>query len=196
MPRTRPQSHTVSDLHQPPEPRGCAKVNRPFLPLKCPTVIVLTSKSSIKIIHFLSAGLDHSLHHPIFRESSIPTTTSSGIHGPPIAEWTVMNWLVASRKYAYTYENQKKHHWSGVTEYVQDIHDQVGKKVGILGYGSIGRQSTYISQNVYFLLFWYLPLTTVNLEKSDESPPLWALAFTPTPHLHAPRPPPESTTAS
>ncbi|KAH8429811.1 D-isomer specific 2-hydroxyacid dehydrogenase family protein [Aspergillus melleus] len=95
---------------------------------------------NLKIIHFLSAGLDHSLHHPILRETSIPVTTSSGVHGPPIAEWTVMNWLVASRKYNFTYENQKKHNWTGVNAYVQDIHDNVGKKVGILGYGSIGRQ--------------------------------------------------------
>ncbi|KAB8070138.1 hypothetical protein BDV29DRAFT_181432 [Aspergillus leporis] len=102
---------------------------------------------NIKLIHFLSAGLDHSIHHPIFKETSIPLTSSSGVHGPPIAEWTVMNWLVASRKFAFTYESQKKHEWGdGVSSQLQGIHDQVGKKLGILGYGSIGRQIGRVAQ--------------------------------------------------
>ncbi|KAI9369395.1 hypothetical protein BJX61DRAFT_150136 [Aspergillus egyptiacus] len=94
----------------------------------------------IKLIHFFSAGLDKVIQNPIFTESSVPVTTSTGIHGPPIAEWTVLNWLAASRKYSYTYENQKKHIWAPNEAYAQGVHDQVGKKVGILGYGSIGRQ--------------------------------------------------------
>ncbi|PLB37124.1 D-isomer specific 2-hydroxyacid dehydrogenase family protein [Aspergillus candidus] len=65
---------------------------------------------------------------------------NSGIHGPPIAEWTLMNWLISSRKFITTYENQKKHHWDSITSYMNGMHDQVGKAVGILGYGSIGRQ--------------------------------------------------------
>lgn len=81
------------------------------------------------------------MHHPILRETEIPITTSSGIHGPPIAEWTVMNWLVSSRKYVQTYEAQKAHVWEDRTASIGEMHDQVGKKVGILGYGSIGRQS-------------------------------------------------------
>jgi phosphoglycerate dehydrogenase-like enzyme len=53
-----------------------------------------------------------------------------------------MNWLVSSRKYVNSYESQKSHLWDKAA-YKAGIHDQVGKKVGILGYGSIGRQSTF-----------------------------------------------------
>ncbi|KAL4893254.1 hypothetical protein BDV59DRAFT_177882 [Aspergillus ambiguus] len=95
---------------------------------------------NMKLVHFISAGLDHSVNHPILRSTNIPVTTSSGIHGPPIAEWTVMNWLVASRKFVSTYESQKKHEWGAPMDYMTGMSDQVGKKVGILGYGSIGRQ--------------------------------------------------------
>lgn len=98
---------------------------------------------SIKFIHFFSAGLDTVIGDPILTHSTIPVTTSSGIHGPPIAEWTVLNWLVASRKYNITYEDQKKHRWGPTEEYAHGIQDHVGKKLGILGYGSIGRQSMY-----------------------------------------------------
>jgi phosphoglycerate dehydrogenase-like enzyme len=68
-------------------------------------------------------------------------TTSSGIHGPPIAEWTILNWLAASRKWSIVYENQKKHIWGKNEEFAKGTQDNVGKKLGILGYGSIGRQS-------------------------------------------------------
>lgn len=95
----------------------------------------------------LSAGVDHLLSSPIVKETRIPITNSSGIHGPPIAEWTVMNWLVASRKYIMMYEAQQRHEWSPIYhgKALSSIHDQVGARVGILGYGSIGRQSMLAS---------------------------------------------------
>ncbi|KAJ6186566.1 hypothetical protein N7519_007867 [Penicillium mononematosum] len=104
----------------------------------------LEDSKNLKLIHTFSAGVDHLLQHPILQVSDIPITTSSGIHGPPIAEWTVMNWLVSSRKYIKGYEAQKSHLWDK-SAYKPGIHDQVGKKVGILGYGSIGRQIARVS---------------------------------------------------
>ncbi|TQB69578.1 hypothetical protein MPDQ_001659 [Monascus purpureus] len=107
------------------------------------TIEYITNKfpeAYIKIIQTLSAGIDHIVSNPIFKDTKIPVTTSSGIHGPHIAEWTVLNWLVASKKYIKIYEAQQKHQWTGVRPFLNGIHDQVGKKIGILGYGSIGRQ--------------------------------------------------------
>ncbi|PYH91322.1 hypothetical protein BO71DRAFT_460263 [Aspergillus ellipticus CBS 707.79] len=101
--------------------------------------------TQIKIIHVFSAGLDHLLSHPIVTSTSIPLTSSSGIHGPPIAEWTIMNWLVASRRFLYTHANQQRHAWEKEEGFMESLHDQVGKTVGILGYGSIGRQIGRVS---------------------------------------------------
>lgn len=56
-----------------------------------------------------------------------------------------MNWLVASRRFVYTHENQQKHNWAKNVDFMNTVHDQVGRKVGILGYGSIGRQSISFS---------------------------------------------------
>ncbi|RAL07265.1 D-isomer specific 2-hydroxyacid dehydrogenase family protein [Aspergillus homomorphus CBS 101889] len=94
----------------------------------------------VKLIHFFSAGLDHIVSHPIVQATQIPLTSSSGIHGPPIAEWVIMNWLVASRRYVSIYKSQEQHVWAKNHEWMTGVHDQVGRKVGILGYGSIGRQ--------------------------------------------------------
>ncbi|BCS21202.1 D-isomer specific 2-hydroxyacid dehydrogenase family protein [Aspergillus puulaauensis] len=109
----------------------------------------------IKFIHFFSAGLDTVIGDPILTDSTIPVTTSSGIHGPPIAEWTVLNWLVASRKYNITYEDQKKHRWGPTEEYAHGIQDHVGKKLGILGYGSIGRQIARVAVALGITVYAY-----------------------------------------
>ena len=101
----------------------------------------MQSTNSIKLIHTVSAGVDHFVLHPVVQNTTIPITTSSGIHGPPMAEWTVMNWLTSARNYIHRFESQKQHRWGDVEEYIHTVSDQVGKKVGILGYGSIGRQS-------------------------------------------------------
>ncbi|KAJ5290919.1 hypothetical protein N7478_000170 [Penicillium angulare] len=101
---------------------------------------------NLKLIHTLSAGLDHLVNNPVLKETKIPLTTSSGIHGPPISEWVILNWLVASRNYAIIHEAQKAHKWERDFPWMQKSFDQVGKKVGILGYGSIGRQIARVSQ--------------------------------------------------
>ncbi|KAJ5917256.1 D-isomer specific 2-hydroxyacid dehydrogenase NAD-binding [Penicillium verhagenii] len=101
---------------------------------------------SLKVVHTFSAGLDHLMNNPILKSGAVPFTTSSGIHGPPIAEWTIMNWLVSARKYSVLYEAQKEHKWDKETPWMYNSYDQVGKRVGILGYGSIGRQIARVSQ--------------------------------------------------
>ncbi|KAJ5322692.1 hypothetical protein N7452_010981, partial [Penicillium brevicompactum] len=85
---------------------------------------------SLKLIHSVFSGLDHFLAFPIVEETDIPLTNSSGIHGPPIAEWTIMKWLVASRKYQKMHDDQENHEWNDRCPYMTGIHDQVGKKVG------------------------------------------------------------------
>ena len=78
----------------------------------------------------------------IYTDSRIPITTSSGIHGPIIGEWVIMTLLVASHKYNILHHWQDNHMWddtpSGKANFAP-VSDSVGKRLGILGYGSIGR---------------------------------------------------------
>ncbi|EXJ56812.1 hypothetical protein A1O7_07156 [Cladophialophora yegresii CBS 114405] len=99
---------------------------------------------NLKLIHLFSAGVDHYTTHPIFTDSDIPITTSSGIHGPPISEWIIMATLVASKHYNVLYEGQKAHQWQHDRRLLMSTTDWVGKTVGIAGYGSIGRQAARI----------------------------------------------------
>ncbi|KAH8692121.1 putative dehydrogenase [Talaromyces proteolyticus] len=95
---------------------------------------------NVKLIHTFSAGADHVSNEPYITQTDLPFTTSSGIHGPPISEWVLLNWLVSSKHYNKLYEAQKSHEWISKDFFGFGVSDHVGKRVGILGYGSIGRQ--------------------------------------------------------
>ncbi|CZT19646.1 related to glycerate dehydrogenase [Ramularia collo-cygni] len=94
---------------------------------------------NLELVHLISAGSNQLQGQPLWNDSDVTITTSSGIHGPQIAEWVIMTGLVASHKYQQLYESQKKKVWDkGGSEY--KVRDQVGRRLGVLGYGSIGRQ--------------------------------------------------------
>ncbi|KAI4267031.1 MAG: hypothetical protein LQ337_008555 [Flavoplaca oasis] len=99
---------------------------------------------NLELIHFTSAGTNHIANSPIYTNTKIPLTTSSGIHGPQIAEWVLMTMLTSSHHYALLHKWQNDHRWgqedkSGIG-LLRNLHDKVGQRLGVLGYGSIGRQ--------------------------------------------------------
>lgn len=108
------------------------------------TMFVLPPKPdlapNLKWIQVLSAGVDHLVNEPIFKDTDIPITTASGIHGPAITEWVVMTTLALSKNYNFIHENQKRHKWDGRGVGLLKRKDWQGRTVGIAGYGSIGRQ--------------------------------------------------------
>jgi phosphoglycerate dehydrogenase-like enzyme len=101
----------------------------------------------LKFIHFFSAGTDHISKHPIYTHSSIPLTTSSGIHGPMIAEWVILQILTHGHKQKKLLEWQKEKRWGSHAE-LGALKDNVGSRLGVLGYGSIGRQTARIGKSM------------------------------------------------
>ena len=59
-----------------------------------------------------------------------------------------MSTLVASKHYDILYEQQKKHEYGSMDKHVRQGEDWVGKRVGIAGYGSIGRQGMHLARSV------------------------------------------------
>lgn len=96
----------------------------------------------LELIELFSAGSNQLAKHPIYTDSDITITTSSGIHGPQIAEWVVMTTLIHGHKYKQLHELQKSHDWgkTGTSDDYHNVRDVVGQRLGVLGYGSIGRQ--------------------------------------------------------
>ena len=103
----------------------------------------------LQLVHVTSAGTDHMEELPIYKKSSVPITTASGIHGPIISEWVIMTTLVASHRYPILHELQKNKDWNislSNRGKFSGVADCVGKRLGILGYGSIGRQVARVAQ--------------------------------------------------
>ena len=111
---------------------------------------VVADAPNLEFVHLVSAGSNQVQHEPLYTDSEIPITTSSGIHGPQIAEWAIMTRLVASHKYNQLYELQKKHQWgkTGLDDDYHHVFDLVGQRLGVLGYGSIGRQIGRVAKSL------------------------------------------------
>jgi phosphoglycerate dehydrogenase-like enzyme len=94
---------------------------------------------NVKLIHLFSAGVDRILTSPLFTEShEIAFTNCSGVHGPQISEWVIMTLLILNHSYNPLREAQKRHAWDRRAAF--QVRDLVGQRVGVLGYGAIGRQ--------------------------------------------------------
>lgn len=100
---------------------------------------------NLRWVQVLSAGVDHLVNQPIYKETKIPITTVSGIHGPSIAEWVLMTSLALSKNYNLMHDNQRHHKWESGWVGLQRRKDWHGKIVGLAGYGSIGRQGTLLN---------------------------------------------------
>jgi phosphoglycerate dehydrogenase-like enzyme len=117
-------------------------------------------------VHFLSAGFDWAdPNHPLLTNPSVTLTTSSGIHGPQIAEWVLMTLLSHNHQLRKLEKWQAEHHWgSSVSHhslkcaliYQQannsklelKVTDLQRQRIGILGYGSIGRQVARVCKSL------------------------------------------------
>lgn len=105
----------------------------------------LTVAPKLKWVQLHSAGVDHLAGHPIWK-SQIKVTTSSGVHATPIGEFAIALMLGLARKIprlAYLRER---------SEWPKDRWEQLlgvelrGKTLGIIGYGSIGRETARIAK--------------------------------------------------
>ncbi|PTB67181.1 hypothetical protein BBK36DRAFT_1117129 [Trichoderma citrinoviride] len=100
---------------------------------------------SLRYIHFAVAGTDHVSHKAAFRDPGVTITTSAGASSIAAAEWVVGSVLALTRRLFAFREMQGDKVWgNGVPEGTPFTLD--GKRMGIVGYGSIGRQVARLAQ--------------------------------------------------
>jgi phosphoglycerate dehydrogenase-like enzyme len=100
-------------------------------------------------VHLLSAGIDHIAGHPLYTSSPIPITTSSGINAPQITEHVFVTLLSLTHHLPALLSWQREHRWGSHSSsggYFGAVNDLVGKTLGILGYGAIGRQAGRVAK--------------------------------------------------
>lgn len=100
----------------------------------------------LRWIQFHWAGLDHALEEPILQREGISITSMSGASAPQMAEHAVMMMLALGHHLPDALAHQKRSEWpSGRWELFNPLELR-GSTVGIIGYGSIGRQIARVLQ--------------------------------------------------
>jgi phosphoglycerate dehydrogenase-like enzyme len=100
----------------------------------------------LRWIQFHWAGLDHALEDPILQREGLNITSMSGASASQMAEHAVMMMLALGHHMSDLFAHQRKAEWpSGRWELFTPLELR-GSTVGIVGYGSIGRQIARLLQ--------------------------------------------------
>lgn len=93
----------------------------------------------LRWIQVHSAGVNHLIDKPLW-DSDIKITTTSGIHAPNMGQYVMAQILSFANRVNRWYDYQRQHEWpKGRWELF--LPDELrGKTLGILGYGSLGRE--------------------------------------------------------
>jgi phosphoglycerate dehydrogenase-like enzyme len=100
---------------------------------------LLSKAPRLRWVQLHSAGADHLLGHPIMK-SNVLITTSSGIHATPIAEYVFASMLAWSRRLPKMLYYQHRREWPQGRWDIFVGQELRGATLGIVGYGSIGRE--------------------------------------------------------
>ncbi len=100
----------------------------------------------LRWIQLYSAGADHLVDNPLF-QADIMITTASGVHAINIAEYVLTMTQVWYRQIPQLLLWRQGREWSKEKESINSsIEELHGKTIGIVGYGSIGRQIARLAQ--------------------------------------------------
>ncbi|KAF3799693.1 hypothetical protein GCG54_00000938 [Colletotrichum gloeosporioides] len=123
---------------------------------------------NVRFVQLTSAGADKWRDHPVYKNPDIPFCTTNGCHPPQIAEWVIGSWLASQHHFLRYAENQKQGFWEGPM--AVDFEDSVGLRMGILGYGAIGRQCGKIAQAMGMEVYAFTRSEKATLEsRKDDS---------------------------
>lgn len=97
----------------------------------------LSAWKKLRWVQLLSAGSNQLVGHPI-QQTSIPVTTASGTHGVPIAQYVSCAVLMLAHRMPKLLDYQRTQQWPNRLALAGQVLR--GQTVGIIGYGSIGRE--------------------------------------------------------
>jgi phosphoglycerate dehydrogenase-like enzyme len=101
---------------------------------------------SLRWIQFHWAGVDHALDEPILRREGMNVTSMSGASASQMAEHAVMMMLALGHHMPEAFAHQKRSDWPSGRWELFGPQELRGSTVGIIGYGSIGRQIARLLQ--------------------------------------------------
>ncbi len=100
---------------------------------------LLQAAPQLKWIQLFTAGIDHMARTPA-AGGAVRITTTSGVHAASLAEFALAMMLMHVHRLHVTSRAQVRHEWLPAPLFMQTADTLRGKTVGIVGYGSIGRE--------------------------------------------------------
>ena len=97
------------------------------------------------------AGINALYEHPLYRDSAIPIATTSGVHAAAIAEYAITVMLALAHRVPRMVEWQAKGGWPPDLErWPLFVPTEIrGATLGVIGYGSIGRELARIAKTAF-----------------------------------------------
>jgi phosphoglycerate dehydrogenase-like enzyme len=112
---------------------GGAEVGFPFTSSAAILRTLLAAVPTLRYLHFPFAGMEQVLSAPL--PSRLLITSSAGVHAIPIAEYVVAAIMAMTRRLPVFWTQQQQRRWKS-----QPLQEVLGRRVGIYGYGAIGRE--------------------------------------------------------
>jgi phosphoglycerate dehydrogenase-like enzyme len=100
----------------------------------------------LRWIQFHWAGIDHAVDDPILRKDGLAATTLSGAAASQVAEYVLTMLLAQGRHLPDLLAHQRRGEWPRDRLDRFSPHELRGSTVGLVGYGSIGRQIARLLQ--------------------------------------------------
>ncbi|GFP59367.1 hypothetical protein ACSS6W_010684 [Trichoderma asperelloides] len=95
---------------------------------------------NVKFVQLASAGSDLWIGHEAYTNKDITFCCTSGAHSVQIAEWAIGAWLAHAHNFRTFMAQQDEEDWDMKLSLSGTTTDSPGLRMGILGYGTIGRQ--------------------------------------------------------
>jgi phosphoglycerate dehydrogenase-like enzyme len=111
----------------------------------------LARAPNLKWVQLHLAGVDGLYDHPVYAASSVPLTTTSGVHAATIAEYALTMLLALAHRVPRMIEWQARGSWPpDALRWSLFVPTELrGTTVGIIGYGSIGREFARIAKTTF-----------------------------------------------
>ena len=114
----------------------------------------LSRAPGLKWVQLHMAGVNALYDHPLYTGTAIPLTTTSGVHAASIAEYAITMLLALAHRVPRMVEWQARGTWPPDEQrWPLFVPTEVrGATLGIIGYGSIGRELARIAKTAFGMM--------------------------------------------
>jgi phosphoglycerate dehydrogenase-like enzyme len=107
--------------------------------------------TKLKWVQLHMAGIDALRAHPLYTSTSVPLTTTSGVHAASIAEYAITMLLALAHRVPRMVEWKARGGWPPDEQrWPLFVPTEIrGATLGIIGYGSIGRELARIAKTAF-----------------------------------------------